>query len=162
MSVQRTESAHPADAGGSLADRTDLEETWHRHGAAVFALALMLCDDVHEAEVVAVQAVLDACTPADLALARANRPELARYVYVLALRRRTERERVGPSGRTAETPAGSVVAECAGLSAGQRTAIALGLFGEHSCSEIGVLMGLPSLAVAALMRSGLLKAHRAR
>jgi hypothetical protein len=58
--------------------RTDLEETWHRHGAALFALSLVLFEDVDDPESVVAQAFLDACTAADMTLAPVSRREPAR------------------------------------------------------------------------------------
>jgi hypothetical protein len=138
---------------------TNVEETWRRHGAAVSALAFVLFDDADVAESVVMQAFLDACTPADIAVPSASRHDLARYVYVLYARRCAlsddpPRVRSWPgSGRWS-----SGVAVVRRLSQPQRTAIALGLFGEHTYREIALLMELPAPEVAELMRSGLLAA----
>ena len=139
--------------------RTDLEETWHRHGAALFALSLVLFEDVDAAESVVTQAFLDACTPADIALAPVSRRELARYVYVLWVRRTTapgSARQLAFSAHPGWRPSG--VAAMAKLSRLQRTAIALALFGEHTYTEIATLMDLPAMDIASLMRSGLLAA----
>jgi hypothetical protein len=139
--------------------RTIVEEAWHRHGAAVFALALVLSDDVEEAESVVVQAFLDACTPSDLAVASVSRHDMARYVYVLWLRRMAEPRTAATKLRTRRVTAGSTgLPVLRGMSSLQRTAIALALFGEHTHREIASLMELTPHDVAALMRSGLLAA----
>jgi DNA-directed RNA polymerase specialized sigma24 family protein len=133
--------------------RTVLEDAWHRHGTAVFALALVLSDDSEDAEAVVVQAFLDACTPADIAVAAVSRHEMARYVYVLWLRRMAEpRARADVKVRRSQMPV------LRGMTHPQRTAIALALFGEHTYQEIASLMQLTPKDVAALMRSGLLAA----
>ena len=139
--------------------RTLVEEAWHRHGVAVFALALVLFDDTEEAEAIVAQAFLDACTPAEIAVESVSRHDMARYVYVLWLRRMAQpgvaraqlRARWKPA-RTTGMPA------LRRLSHLQRTAIALALFGEHTYREIATLMELPPQDVADLMRSGLLAA----
>lgn len=150
---QLARAARLRAAAGPSVERTDFEEAWHRHGPALFALALVLFEDVDEAESVVVRAFLDACTPADIAVASVTRRELARYVYVLWQRRTAAPARVPSAGWR---PAG--LAEMGTLSPLQRTAIALGLFGEHTYVEIALLMDLPAPEIAALMRSGLLKA----
>jgi len=138
--------------------RTDLEEAWHRHGAALFALSLVLFEDVEDAESVVTQAFLDACTPSDIALASVGRRELARYVYVLWARRSASHSSrvLLSSADPGWRPSG--VAAMAKLSHRQRTAIALAMFGEHTYTEIATLMELPAITVASLMRSGLLAA----
>jgi hypothetical protein len=128
-------------------------EVWDRPGRALCGLARVLFEDVDEAESVVVRAVLDACTPADMTVSGVGRRELARYVYVLWRR-----------GNDARTGSDMSVASGAGmvgeLSAPQRSAVALGLFGEHTYAEIAGVMGLPAAEVAELMRSGLLLAGR--
>lgn len=131
-------------------ERTDLEEVWHRHGAALFALTMVLFEDVDDAESVVTQAFLDACTPDDIAISPVSRRELARYVYVLWVRRTA----------AAQVIAGqpSLVAPATTLVHRQRIAIALAMFGEHTYTEIAALMELPAPDIASLMRSGLLAA----
>jgi hypothetical protein len=136
--------------------RTIVEEAWQRHGAAVFALALVLSDDAEDAESVVVQAFLDACTPSDLALATLTRHDIARYVYVLWLRRVAESGMV--AGIETRRTGSSGLPALREMSSLQRTAIALALFGEHTYQEIASLMELTPKNVAALMRSGLLAA----
>ena len=133
--------------------RTNVEEAWHRHGVAVFALALVLSDDAEDAESVVIQAFLDACTPTDIAVESVSRHEMARYVYVLWLRRMAE-----PKARAELKAQRPRVPVLRGMTHPQRTAIALALFGEHTYQEIASLMELTPKDVAALMRSGLLAA----
>ena len=128
-------------------------EVWDRHGRALCGLAQVLFEDVDEAESVVVRAELDACTPADMTVSGVGRQELARYVYVLW--RRGNDARTG-SDRSVASGAGMV----GELSGPQRSAVALGLFGEHTYTEIAGVMGLPAADVAELMRSGLLLAAR--
>jgi DNA-directed RNA polymerase specialized sigma24 family protein len=115
-----------------------VDDVWQRHGRALYALALTMCQDAEQAEAVVVQAVLDACTPDHLAVPAVGRAELARYVYVLWQRRRGDRHE--------------------GRASLQRSAVAMGLFGDHTYREVATLMGLPAREVADLMRSGLLDA----
>ena len=145
----------PVDAAAGP-HRTVLEDAWQRHGTAVFALALVLSDDSEDAEAVVVQAFLDACTPGDIAVAAVSRHEMARYVYVLWLRRMAE-----PKARAELKAQRSQVPVLGGMTHLQRTAIALALFGEHTYQEIASLMELTPKDVAALMRSGLLAAGNA-
>jgi hypothetical protein len=129
----------------------------------MFALALVVCEDPDVAESVVVQAILDACTPADIAVGSVGRQELARYVFVLQQRRRAERPAGAVRDRTFDAGAlgSSGVAVAADLSRRQRAAIALALFGDHSYRDIASLTGETPLAVAELMRSGLIAAgHR--
>jgi hypothetical protein len=135
-----------------VSHRTNVEEAWHRHGVAVFALALVLSDDAEDAESVVIQAFLDACTPIDIAVESVSRHEMARYVYVLWVRRLAE----SGTGRLKRRGFGLPILR--GMSPHQRTAIALALFGEHTYHEIAALMELTPMDVAALMRSGLLAA----
>ncbi len=141
-----------------------IKDVWRRHGQAMFALALVVCEDADVAESVVVQAVLDACTPAGIAIGPVGRQELARYVYVLHERRRALR----PVGSAldhrpdADALVSSGVAAAAELSHRQRAAIALALFGDHSYRDIASLMGESPPVVAELMRSGLLEAGRRR
>jgi DNA-directed RNA polymerase specialized sigma24 family protein len=119
---------------------SNVDEVRQRHGKALYALALTMCQDAEQAEAVVVQAVLDACTPDHLAVPSVGRVELARYVYVLWQRRRGDRQE--------------------GRASLQRSAVALGLFGDHTYRDVAALMGLPAREVADLMRSGLLDAVR--
>jgi hypothetical protein len=156
---QLLRSAHLRPWAAPVTHRTDIAEAWHRHGAALFALSLVLFEDVDDAESVVTQAFLDACTPVDIALAPVTRRELARYVYVLWVRRTAEPDsprRLGSSARPGWRPSG--IAAMTGLSHRQRTAIALAMFGEHTYTEIATLMELPAGDIASLMRSGLLAA----
>ncbi len=139
-----------------------VQEVWQRHGQAMFALALVICQDAETAESVVVQAVLDACTPSDIAVGSVSRQELARYVYVLDERRRGGSAQPVLDARPPEAAAlaSSGVAGVRALSRRQRSAIALALFGDHTYREIASLMGLPAPDVAELMRSGLIEAGR--
>jgi hypothetical protein len=141
---------------------TNIEAVWQRHGQALFALALVVCEDAEAAESVVVQAILDACTPCDIAVASVGRQELARYVYVLWQRGRDEQPGALGSGRCADADAlaSSGVAATAGLTHQQRSAIALALFGDHTYREIASLMELAPPDVADLMRTGLVDAGR--
>jgi hypothetical protein len=128
----------------------------------MFALALVVCEDAEAAETVVVQAILDACTPSDIAVPSVGRQELARYVYVLEGRRRGESAQPSAAERRPGAPAlsSSGVAGADELSHRQRSAIALALFGDHTYRDIASLMGLPAPDVAELMRSGLIEAGR--
>jgi hypothetical protein len=140
-----------------------VHDVWQRHGQAMFALALVVCEDAETAESVVVQAILDACTPSDIAVGCVGRQELARYVYVLDERRRGEDRRPPGAPRPdAAALASSGIAGAHGLSHRQRSAIALALFGDHTYREVASLMGLPAPDVAELMRSGLIAAGRER
>jgi hypothetical protein len=55
-------SRSPRGTGTAL-----VQDVWQRHGQAMFALALVICEDAETAESVVVQAILDACTPSDIA-----------------------------------------------------------------------------------------------
>jgi len=159
---QLLRAAHLRPWSAQASQRTDIAEAWHRHGAALFALSLVLFEDVDDAESVVTQAFLDACTPVDIALAPVTRRELARYVYVLWVRRSAEPDLphgLDASARPGWRPSG--IAAMTGLSHRQRTAIALAMFGEHTYTEIATLMELPATDVASLMRSGLLAAASA-
>lgn len=139
-----------------------IHDVWQRHGQAMFALALVLCDDAEAAEAVVVQSILDACTPTDITVAAAGRQEMARYIYVLAERRRGERaEPEGVERRPdGAALASSGIAGASELSHRQRAAIALALFGDHTYRDVASLMDLPAPDVAELMRSGLIEAGR--
>jgi hypothetical protein len=147
----------PSDQGGGGSPASTVENVWRCHGQALFALALVVCEDAETAESVVVRAILDACTPAELAVGAVGRQELARYVYVLWQRRGAEAVSAGT--RTCADP--EVPASTgAGLSSRQRSAIALALFGDHTYREAASLMGLAPPDVAELMRSGLIAAAR--
>lgn len=159
---------HPAPRAHTVVHRaagrvaaSAVEDVWQRHGQALFALALVVCDDAETAESVVLQAILDACTPADIAVGAVGRQELARYVYVLWQRRCDEPPKAVDPQRCEASGAGtSPSAAGAGLSRQQRSAIALALFGDHSYREAASLMGLAPSAVAELMRTGLIAAGR--
>jgi hypothetical protein len=140
-----------------------IDDVWQRHGRAMFALALVVCEDAEAAETVVVQAILDACTPSDIAVLSVGRQELARYVYVLEGRRRAESTQPAADRRPdAAALSSSGVAGAEDLSHRQRSAIALALFGDHTYRDVASLMGLPAPDVAELMRSGLIEAGRER
>ena len=113
----------------------DPRELFERHGAALFALAMLLLRDPHRAELLAADAILDACAGPRHVATGADRWELARYVYVRFLRTAAARSGSGPA------PAD--------------VALALGMFGGHTYREIADLMGLPPCEVAELLRLGL-------
>ena len=121
-----------ADGRDSSRDPQELVE---RHGAALFALAMILLRDRDRAEILAADAILDACNGPTHVSRRVDRWELARYVYVRSLR----------------TTDG--FADCG--SGPKEVALALGLFGAHTYREIADLMGLTPPEVAQLLRNRL-------
>ena len=131
---------------------TLVEDVWELHGAALYALARVILNDAHDAERVVAQAILDACKP-DHAAVDVDRRTLARYVLVLWARRRAE---LGGEQDIESTDL-SGVAVMSGLSYAERSAVAWGLLGAHTYTEIASFVGLPPREVAELMRSGLLR-----
>ena len=131
--ARRSDLHRPTGNGGRLS--RDPRELFERHGAALFALAMLLLGDTHGAEVLAADAILDACSgPAHVAQG-ADRWELARYVYVRF-------------ARSVEQPP-------AGQPSSQDVALAMGVFGGHTYREIADLMGLAPREVAELLTAGL-------
>ncbi len=109
------------------------------HGAALFSIAWIMVADRDDAEFVATQALLDACSGPVHVAHRSERWELARYVYVRCVRSQAQ---------TTLTPDEESRFH-------QRAAIALGLFGDHTYQEIADLMHLPRTEAASLLRCGL-------
>lgn len=144
------------DGSHSRASR-DAEDLTERHGAALFALASLILVDHDDAVAVTAQAILQACNPPHLAPA-VGRWELARYIYVLSRRLRDDAPALHSSsthGRHSLIRGDTEQAALASLSSRQRSAIALGLFGEHDYREIADLMELTPEECAELLRSGL-------
>jgi hypothetical protein len=157
--IGRGAMVHPESAAltAPSAPRSAVEETYMRHGAALFALAVVLLEDPEDAELLVTRALLDSCTPPDLTSPLLNRRDLARYVYVLWARNRTPPDTApvhrSRRSRGRKTPRLNVGGRLSQL---QRASIALALFGDHTYIEIASLMDLPAGEVADHMRSGLL------
>lgn len=148
--------SRPVARQAPSATRSAVEETYVRHGAALFALAVVLLDDFDQAESLVTQAFLDSCTPEDLTSPLINRHDLARYVYVLWARNTPQGTATEPRARRIRGGKALHPSLVSKLSQSQRTSIALALFGDHTYLEIASLMNLPADEVADLMRSGLL------
>jgi hypothetical protein len=142
----------PVEALGEARSAGDLCDV---HGSALFSLAWMILGDRDDAEFVAVQAVLDACSgPVHVAHA-SDRWEMARYVYVRCVRHQQAAGRYSQNGSPDHGESDTTSKTLELLSANERAAIALGIFGEHTYEEIADLMHLRRPEVAVLLRSGL-------
>lgn len=123
------------------------EDLWERHGTATYALACALLGN----EQAAIQAVTLAMT--DLARSSVGAsPDDARRALARRIYWRSE-ELASDTTRTLLLPPAMVwIGQLAQL---QRTCLALCLFGGHTHREAAALVGLPQMAVAALLTSGL-------
>ncbi len=124
------------------------------HGSALFSLAWIILADRDDAEFVAAQAMLDACSGPVHAAHGSERWEMARYVYIRCVRHQ-QAARPGHDGSPDQRGTEKESTTLGLLSAHERAAIALALLGEHTYQEIADLVHLPRPEVAVLLRSGL-------
>ena len=123
------------------------EELWERHGRAAYALACTLLGDERAATQAVTLAMTDLARSSVDADADDARRSLARHLYW-----RSE-ELASETTRTLRLPPAMVwIGQLAQL---QRTCLALCLFGGHTHREAAALVGLPPMAVAGLLTSGL-------
>ena len=123
------------------------EELWERHGRAAYALACVLLGDERAVTQTVTLAMTDLARSSVGASAGDDRRSLARHLYW-----RSE-ELASETTRTLQLPPAMVwIGQLAQL---QRTCLALCLFGGHTHREAAALVGLPPLAVASLLTSGL-------
>jgi len=145
-------SAHPDSDLESTRAAPWLEDLWDRHGRAVYTLACALLGD----ETAAAQAVrlgmTDLAHSAERASTNDAHRSWARHVYVRSQEIADETSRISHS-QSAMTSLGQ-------LPLPQRTCLALCLYGGHTCREVASLLGVPHLAVADLLTTGLRDVER--
>ena len=151
---QELEAAVP-DRIEALGEARSADDLCDVHGSALFSLAWMILGDRAAAEFVAVQAILDACSgPVHVAHA-SDRWEMARYAYIRCLRQPQVAAGQSQNGSPDHGGSDPTSTTLGLLSAHERAAIALGIFGGHTYEEIADLMRLPRPEIAVLLRSGL-------
>lgn len=135
-------------ASARRGDTAAMEKVYAEHGDDLLALAWTLLGNRADAKVVVIETLADACTASDLGCREpidgTADPDLKRRLSRLTY----ERCRARPIVAT-----GTAMPEV--LSWQQRAAIALCMFGAHTCDEAASVLALTAATVAELLRSGL-------
>lgn len=144
---------------------TSVEALYDDHGAALFAVARLLLDDLGDARGVVVDVLIE--NGRRQLPGQDVRRYLACQVYLGCVRARMRRHAVLPESEAHTLPPRAVrhtsaVPGLAELSEQQRAAVALCLYGEHTYVDVADTLSLPPPVVTTLLRSGLRKLRAAQ